>query len=164
MVPGFPKTSRSGRSEAQVNLGRLYDEGLGVPQDDAEAVKWFRKAADQGNSAGQVSLGLMCYYGQGIPQDDSEAIRWIRKAADQGNVDAMFCLGSMYANARGVAQDYVQGHMWYNLAASGPSSVWEREQQKEAAEGRDELAAKMTPQQVAEAQRLAREWKPTAPK
>jgi hypothetical protein len=156
------KLAGQGDPEAQVNLGTLYDGGLGVPQDEAEAVKWYRRAADKGDSDGQVSLGWSLIFGKSNLQDEAEAIELFRKAADHGNVDAMSSLGTLYADGWCVAQDYVQAHMWYNLAASGPSSLFEMDK-KELAKRRDELAAKMTPQQVAEAQRLAREWKPTKP-
>ena len=81
--------------------------------------------------------------------------KWYGKAADQGNAEAQFDLGRMYEKGQGVPQDYLYAHMWFNLAAAG-FSAWD----KRAVNGRDALAAKMTPAQIAEAQRLAREWKP----
>lgn len=63
----------------------MYRDGRGVPQDDKEAVKWFRKAAEQGFATAQSNLGWMYEKGRGVPQDDKEAIKWYRKAADQGN-------------------------------------------------------------------------------
>jgi uncharacterized protein len=65
----------------------------------------------------------------------------------------------MYDEGRGVPQDYVQAHKWYNLAASRfPTSA--KEFRDRAVGNRDAIAAKMTPAQIAEAQKLAREWKP----
>lgn len=84
---------------------------------------------------------------------------WFRKAADQGKVDTQILLGGMYILGLGVPQDYVQAHLWYNLAAAG-SLPEDADHRKMAAAERDKLAAKMTPAQIAEAQRLAREWKP----
>jgi TPR repeat protein len=66
----------------------------------------------------------------------------------------------MYDQGRGVPQDYVESHMWYHLAASRASS----DHQKRFADARDQVARKMTPEQIAEAQRRAREWKPTKAK
>ena len=66
---------------AQSNLGVMYGNGRGVPQDDAEAVNWYRLAAEQGNAYAQSRLGVMYYNGQGVPQDDGEAVKWFRKAA-----------------------------------------------------------------------------------
>ena len=62
----------------------MYHKGKGVPQDDAEAVKWYRKAAEQGNADAQNWLGWMYQNGKGVPPDDAEAVEWYRKAAEQG--------------------------------------------------------------------------------
>jgi len=95
--------------------------------------------------------------GRGVPQDFKEAVRWWRAASEQGHADAQSNLGVMYTNGQGVPQDYIQAHMWYNLAASGRRDDDDR---KMAAKNRDSIAEKMTPEQIAEAQRLAREWRP----
>ena len=81
--------AEAGDAEAQVTLGLAYSFGRGVPQDDVEAVRWYRLAADQGDAGGQVNVGLMYADGRGVPEDDLEAVRWIRKAADQGAGDAL---------------------------------------------------------------------------
>jgi TPR repeat protein len=97
--------------------------------------------------------------GQGVLQDYVEAARWYRRAAEQGVATAQANLADMYAFGRGVPQDYVLAHMWFNLAASRyPAS--EIDARKKAIHNRDLVASKMTPAQIAEAQRLAREWKP----
>ncbi len=75
-----------------------------------------------------------------------------RKAADQGIAEAQVNLGTMYNDGYGVPQDYVQAHMWYNLAAARGLKIGRK--------NRDLLAEKMTPAQIVEARRLAREWKP----
>ena len=84
---------------------------------------------------------------------------WDRKAADQGDVRAQYSLGVLYAAGSGVPQDYVLAHMWSNLAASRTTAS-EAEIRNKAIETRDRVAAKMTREQIAEAQKLAREWKP----
>jgi uncharacterized protein len=144
---------------AQFNLGLMYYSGQGVPQDYAEAAKWYRLAADQGNPDSQNTLGTMYEGGLGFPQDYAEAAKWYRLAAEQGNATAQFNLGFLYYSGQGVPQDYVQAHMWVDLAASRfpPSAIEDRDQ---AAHNRDIVASKMTPAQIAEAQKLAREWKP----
>ena len=100
----------------------------------------------------QNNLGLMFELGQGVTRDYAEAARWYRKAAEQGEALAQDNLGRMYEQGRGVTQDYVLAHMWHNLAAAQGDD--------DAAKARDGLAQQMTPDQIAEAQRLAREWKP----
>ena len=67
-----------------------------MPQNYAEAVKWYRLAADQGDASAQYNLGVMYANGQGVPQNHAEAVKWYRLAADQGNASAQFNLGDMY--------------------------------------------------------------------
>jgi TPR repeat protein len=118
------------------------------------AISWYRKAAVQGDAEGQFRLGLGYDIGKGVQQDYTTAMSWFRKAAAQGHTEAQGRLGRMYGLGDGVPQDYVNAHMWFNLAAVGGD--------KEAAKTRDMLAAHMTPAQIAEAQKLARDWKPTS--
>ena len=85
----FEKTRRlaeQGDAGAQSYLGYMYRSGLGVEQDYAEAVKWYRKAADQGDGDAQCNLGVMYCSGLGVEQDYAEAVKWYRKAADQGRL------------------------------------------------------------------------------
>ena len=154
----FRPLGDQGNTSAQFWLGVIYENGEGVTQDYADAVKWYRKAADQGDASAQVNLGVMYSNGRGVTQDYAEAVKWYRKAADQGDARAQYNLGLMYDNGQGVTQDYVQAHKWYNLAAAKfPAS--ETEDRDKAVKNRDIVAAKMTPAQIAEAQKLAREWK-----
>ena len=102
---------------AQNNLGVVYANGRGVPQDYTEAVKWSRLAADQGHAHAQFNLGVAYKKGEGVAQDYVEAVKWYRLAAAQGLAVAQFNLGVMYANGRGVPQDHVEAVKWYRLAA-----------------------------------------------
>ena len=87
------KDAEQGDATAQYQLGLRYSIGIGVPKDDAEAVRWYRKAAEQGNANAQFNLGLMYYNGEGVPQDYQEAVSWFRLAAEQGDASAQFNLG-----------------------------------------------------------------------
>jgi len=87
-------------------------------------------------------------------------VRWYRLAADQGNASAQYNLGVMDGNGEGVLQDYVEAHMWFNLAAAQSSG----EDRDRRVRNRDNAAAKMTAEQVAEAQRRAREWNEAHPR
>jgi uncharacterized protein len=151
----YLRAANQGNAKAQFNIGLAYQTANGVPQDYAEAVKWFRKAADQGDAEAQCGLGNMYGEGHGVPQDYAEAVNWCRKAAEQGNSLAQATLGWAYADGNGVPQDYVQAYMWFILAA--------RQGYPSAEEYKDKLTVKMTPSQIAEAQRLAGEWKPKSP-
>ena len=135
--------------------------------DYAAAMREWRPLAEQGHAGAQYFLGNMYDFGQGVARDDAEAVKWYRKAAEQGQATtrlgrraiatAQFSLGAMYADGAGVPQDYVRAYMWFNLAASRLAPGFLRDM---AVTRREEVAALMTPAQTAEAQRLAREWKP----
>jgi len=131
--------------------------GNGVTQDYAEALKWYRKAADEGEAGAQSEIGVMYNDGQGVTQDHAEALKWFRKAAEQGEARGLFNLGIAYSKGSGVPQDYVQAHMWFSLAALLAS---DKEDREGASKARDVLASEMSTVQIAEAQKLVREWWP----
>jgi len=143
--------AEAGDAGAQFNLGLRYAVGAGVPEDLAEAVRWYRLAADQGDASAHYNLGLRYENGQGVPQDDAEAVRWYRLAADQGHAIGQYNLGVKYANGEGVPQDFVQAHMWANLAASRSTG----ETRERSVGLRDQIAEDLTPDDLSEAQRLA---------
>ena len=143
-----------GFAYAQNWLGRMYAEGDGVPQDSAEAVRWYRLAADQGHADAQFALGVTYLFGD--PRDTTEALRWYRLAADQGHANAQRNLAFMHAEGDGVRQDYVAAHMWLSLAAARALAA----HRATVVEEQEALAEQMTSDQIAEAERLAREWKP----
>jgi len=144
--------AEQGNPDAQYNLGLAYEYGRGVTRDHAAAANWFRKAANQGLAAAQLSLGVLYENGVGVPQDFAIAVTWCQKAAEQSNTAAQLNLGVMYENGWGVGQNYVIAHMWFSLAAAAGDA--------DAARNRDITAAKMTSEHIAEARRLASEWKP----
>jgi TPR repeat protein len=118
--------------------------------DYATALKAWRPLAEQGHADAQYKLGGLYELGIGLPQDDASAARWYRAAAEKGNDRAQHKLGAKYERGRGVPQDYVLAHKWQNLAAS--------QGHENAIRDRNIVATKMTPAQIAEAQKLAREW------
>ena len=142
--------AEKGDAQAQANLGAMYCDGVGVPENNFEAVQWYRKATDQGHALAQFSLGYMYDKGRGVPQDYAEAVKCYRMAAEQGDADAPLMMGNMYASGKGVPKDHVAAHMWFILAATSGHeaarpllSVYKED---------------LTPDQIAEAQRMAREW------
>lgn len=82
------QAAEQGDAKAQFNLGVMYSEGRGVPQNDAAAVKWFRLAAEQGDASAQYNLGGMYAEGRGFPQNNISAYVWLSVAAAQGEVIA----------------------------------------------------------------------------
>ena len=150
--------AEQGNAEAKRMIGAAFASGQGVPQDFAQAVIWYSEAAYQGDPDAQSNLGAMYANGWGVPQDYAQAVVWYRQAGERWNAGAQRNLGLMYEHAQGVPQDYVSAHMWLNLAAE--SRATDPAVRDQAVKERDMLAAKMTPAQIAEAQRLANEWKP----
>ena len=138
-----------------------YEEGINatLSGDFGAAVKWYTLAAEQGHAKAQFSLGLMYEAGRVVPQDFAVAVKWYTLAAEQGHPRAQSYLGRMYAEGEGVPVDYVRAYMWLNLSVPGFS--WPQEAESDiTAQYRDRVAAKLSPDQLAEAQKLAREWKP----
>ena len=128
-------------------------------QDYATARRLYRPLADQGDAWAQTRLGFMYDLGQGVPQDYVEAHKWFRLAADQGHAWAQSYLGIMYYLGQGVPQDYVEAHKWFNLSAARASAD-EKYVRDLGVKTRDRVAGKMTPAQVAEAQKRASAWQP----
>jgi len=155
-VRWFRLAAEQGVPEAQDSLGRMYLSGAGVPQDDARALRWIGLAADQGLPQAQTRLGNMYRDGEGVPKDDAEAVRWFRLAAEQRYAGGQCNLGVMYFGGLSVQKDNVVALMWLSLAVAASD-----ENRDTYVKVFDSLAEEMTAEQIAEAQRLAREWKPT---
>lgn len=188
----YRKAAEQGERFAQYNLASMYDAGEGMAKDEREALAWYLKAAEQGHPESQYTVGVKYSFGRGVAKDERVAVGWYRKAAEQGHILASNNLGAAYEDGRGALQDHVeavrlyevaaranstwgqrnlgrmlrdgkgtdanivQAHAWLNLAASAEKP------QPDAIKERDALAAEMSSAQLAEAQRLAREWKPGA--
>ena len=146
----YRKAAEQGHVVAQYNLGVFYMNGRGVSKDDAEAAKWYRKAAEQGDSDAQNSLGFAYDTGRGVPADDVAAVGWFRKAAEQGHTVAQYNLGVSYKNGRGVPQDVTAAYMWLSLPAMAGNP--------NAKKQLEEVGGRMTPTQIAEAERQVAEW------
>jgi uncharacterized protein len=143
-----------------------FEDGTAAVQrgDYTKALTLLRPLAEQGDNRARVVLGEMYTHWSDI-QNYAEAVKWYRLAAEEGNAVAQFHLGTIYATGYDVPQDYVQGYLWLNLAAAQDEAAGlSAEQRKLVVRNRDLVAKLMTPDQLAEAQRLAREWKPASPK
>lgn len=113
----FHKAAELGYAPAQHNIGRMYNEGVGVEKDSASAVSWFRKAAQQGDTESQNILGYLFLFGQGVDKDYSEALSWFQKAANSGSSVAQNNIGYIYQEGYGVSQDYKEAMKWFRKAA-----------------------------------------------
>ena len=172
--------AEKGNGAALGLLVSMYHHGTGVPMDNKEALKWIRLAAEQRIAAGQRSLGYMYERGLEVSQDYSEAAKWYQLSAEQGNTFsssrlyelakknipqavqflinnaeqgdslAQSYLGRMYADGEGIAQDNIQAHKWFSISLTGSY--------KNGREFKNNVEKQMTPVQIAEAQKLEREW------
>jgi hypothetical protein len=145
------------------SLGLLYDAGLGVRRDHAEALKWIRRVAQLGWPDAQDHLGGIYELGNGVPIDNAESVKWYRLAADQGHPGSQLSLGFAYEAGEGVARNYVQACKWFNISASYASDILFPDldakslASDQARKSRDAIASKMKCPRIAEAQRLARD-------
>jgi uncharacterized protein len=126
--------AESGDAAAQLALGRAYQDGNGVKQDDDLAVKWYRSAAEQGNATAQNDLGIMYRTGSGVEKSKEEAVNWYRRAARQGNASAMFNLGAAYYNGDGVEESVFKAYDWFLLGKEAGSTQADDAVQRTAAE------------------------------
>jgi uncharacterized protein len=136
----------AGNPDAQVSLGRAYEDANGVPQSDRQAVKWYMAAAEQGNAKAQNNLGSMFRSGLGVDQDKAEATRWYRKAAKQENPNAMFNMGTAYYNGDGVGVDETAAYSWFLLGqhfGSLPAADAAKRMQDEAAKLKSDALEKI---------------------
>jgi TPR repeat protein len=151
----YRKAADQGDAGGQNYLGVMYARGTGVPQDYAEAAKWYRKAAEQGDSRAQLNFGAMYARGTGVPQDYAEAAKWYRKAAEL-EPEAQYRLANYYGFGRGVRKDYVQAYMWMHIAfvaGQGNSGL-----SHDAGMALFNLANRMAPSDISEAQIRAQQW------
>jgi TPR repeat protein len=133
-----------------------YEKGIRLykPDNIAAAESELRPRAEQGDAEAQFNLGSLYYQGLGVSQDYKEAVKWLLKAAEQGHIFSQATLGTVYAEGvQGVVpKEPPRALMWYIKAAA--------QGDMEALEFRDNLANRMTPDQIKEAQKLAKEFKP----
>jgi TPR repeat protein len=151
-VKWYRKAADQNYAEAQFGLGFCYHEGEGVTKDYAEAVKWYRKAAEQNYAEAQFGLGFCYYNGEGVTKDYAEAVKWYRKAAEQNDALAQNNLGVCSVRGDGVPKDYVESYKWMLLAAG--------QGDKNAKENATILENNMSREEIAEGQKLARNFKP----
>ncbi len=178
------KAAEGGNEDAMISLGEGYYHGWGMPKDYEEAAKWYEKGAISRNKKAQFYLGemyckgesvpkyygeaaillsnaadyveyaqwllgILYYKGDGLPKDYVEARKRLHEGAESDYKIAQFYLGEMYCEGRGIEQDLVEAYKWFNLACISL---------KDASKARDKLEQEMSPEQIAEGQKLTREW------
>lgn len=136
-------------AEAQYYLGAMYEAGLGVSQDYFEATRWYVKAAETGLAKAQFHLGLLYETGEGVKKDYGRAARWYRRAAEQGYAPAQSNLGRLYLMGWGVRKDFFRSYVWSSIAI--------RQGYHAARAHSKKAAARLSSDDIAKAQKLARE-------
>ena len=136
------------------------DEGIEAytTGDFPKALAEFQALADQGNVDGQYFLGLFYHNAFGVKRDQAEALKWFEKAARQGEVRSQYYAGIMYAAGQGAAKDLPRADMWLTLSATNPKSSY-----RDSLYTKEEVTKiekKMTPEQIAQAKELVKNWKP----
>ena len=146
----FSIAAEAGLHLAQYNLGILYFTGQGVEQDYEIAFRWTEAAALQGHPGAQLNLGSLYYFGNGVRQDRDKAVEWYATSARAGNGAAAYTLAAMHRDGDHVDRDPVLAHAWAAWAA--------RYDHPEAGAMIEEIANRMTPEQLGEARRTFARW------
>lgn len=132
--------------EAKYDIGETFatDEVKGSPQDKAG---WYLRAAEQGYPPAQEKIADCYLEGDGVEQSYDSALKWYRLAAEKRSAEAMEMIGFLHAEGRGVKQDIPEAYFWYLLAISHGETL----------DLKDE-AARLSPQQIADAQARVKKW------
>ena len=150
LIAAFGSITLAGSPADEAKDKKLFEA---AQNGDKKALNQLRSIAEQGDAYAQVDMALLYSIGSGVTKDSVEAVGWLRRAADQGDSFAQGLLGEHYAGGDGVPKDFVTAYKWLNIAAANG----------DRASGllRDRIEKSITPDQIAEAQHLSREWKPT---
>jgi TPR repeat protein len=153
-------------SELSTQQRRYQDASGAANQGDyATALRIIRPLAEQGHAKAQSFLGMIYDEGWGVPRNHAEAMKWFSRAADQRDWGAQVQFAVMYRDGTGVPKDYIRAYMWFDLAAQSTEPAdapGHYTPAQAAAIFRDDVAQFMTPAQIAEARKLAKDWKPGA--
>ncbi len=145
-----------GDRTAQFNLGLMYEKGRGVTRDMTRAILWYRRSASQGYADALNNLGRIYFTGDGVKEDYKEAVTLFHAAAEQGVAWSHFFLGMIFAGGgEGIEPNPVEAYKWLTLASSLHT---ERKPREDALNARKDVAAKLSPVQIAVAEKLAHDW------
>lgn len=117
-LPYLQKAAEAGDTKAQLYVGNMYREGLGVKKDYAKTIPWFEKAANAGDARAQTYLGIAYSEGLGVEPDYEKAAQWFLKAAEQNHGPAQTLVGVMYYKGMGVEQSFPEAKKWLEKASA----------------------------------------------
>jgi TPR repeat protein len=147
----FLAAAEEGHADSQFNVGLMYEKGIGVGKDEAEAVVWYGKSAAQGHSAAQYNLGVLYENGIGTGIDYAKANEWYRRASVQGDALAIGNLGMLYVRGQGVKENKIAGLALLLISATQDPSPENHAKQNIAA------TRGLTTEMIVEAQALSEE-------
>jgi localization factor PodJL len=151
-VAWYQRAAARGFAQAQYRLATLYERGFGVRTDLGRAKVWYKRAAEQGNIKAMHNLAVLSASRDATPPDYAVAARWFTEAAERGLADSQFNLAILYENGSGVGRDLKQAYKWVSLVAQAGD--------KQAARRREQIRAKLQPDELREAEDLIASWHP----
>ena len=142
-LPKLKAAAEKGHKKAQYRLGRCYDKGNGVAEDDQTAAQWYEKSAAQGYAKAQYQLGKCYKDGEGVAKDKKKAFDLFMKAAKQENADGEYAVGKAYFKGKGVTADKAQAKKWLRRAVSNEKGGGKvlADLRKDAADGEEDAKA-----------------------
>ena len=151
----FIQSAKQGNKNAMSELALYYSLGfIGCCPDEQKAIYWTERLAALGDVYAEIDLMRAYSRGAAVPKNEGQAVDWARRAAEQDSVEAYLFLGYATEQGRGADKDLVEAYKWFNLATAHVKAT----EAAEAARRRDEIALKLTAEQLREAQRLSLEW------
>lgn len=148
-ITWFERAAAKNEDRASYSLAQTYAMGLGVAVDYKKAADIFSKLAEKNDTDAQRQMGYMYYAGLGVEQNFEKSVYWYRKSAEGGDDLAQSKLGTAYVIGKGVKEDWVHAMMWFNVAVDNGCS--------EVVKLRSQVLAKLTDEQKAKAEKLAKE-------
>ncbi len=144
--------AEAGNAEAQILVGRMYNNGHGVNADLAKGAEYYKRAAAGGNARAQALLAFLYTAGRGVKKDHGKALHWYLLAADSGDAYAQLDVARIYRSGANVERDYVQAYKWYFIVSKNDEIC------DCLLDGKAMVAAKMSSQEIQQAEKLAVEW------
>ncbi len=144
--------AEAGNTEAQILVGRMYNNGHGVNANLDKGAEYYKRAAADGNARAQALLAFLYTVGRGVKKDHGKALQWYLLAADSGDAYAQLDVARIYRSGTNVDRDYVQAYKWYFIVSKNDEIC------DCLLDGKDMVAAKMSGQEIQQAEKLAAEW------
>ncbi len=150
----FERAAQAGLPPAQERLASLYETGTGIWRDPKQAVVWYERAAQGGNIRAMHNLGTLLASGTVGKPDYAAALRWYAEAAESGWRDSQFNMGVLLTRGAGSKPDLAKAYQWFSLAANQGDA--------EARKKRDEIAMRLSTEELGSAKVAVERWRPRA--